>query len=362
MKKLYLVLLLVVLLGCAAPVEEIQDTEGQEPETQVKVGFMGPLTGDAASYGESIKKGVELAIQDHDADIKLIIEDSKCDGKEAVTVINKLISLDQVQAIVGEVCSGATIPSAPIANQNNIVLISAASTSPDLTEAGKYFFRTVPSDALQGAFGAELVQEGGHERLAIIYSNEDYGVGFKTVLAEEFAALGGEVVIEEAFERTTVDLRTPLTKIKNTNPDALYIISNSPDSAVAILQQIKELGINTTLYGSEGLKGQYILDNAATSAEGLIVSSVSSGTSDFIEKHKQAYGEEPGPFAAQGYDALSSIARAIEAGAQTGETIQAHIAGLEFDGASGRIAFDGHGDISGNYDVFVVQNGAFVAQ
>jgi len=376
MKKIYSILLLIALLslfGCAN-VQDTPDTQGLQntQDTQdtptdqelqaIKVGFMGPLTGDAASYGESIKKGVELALQDHDANIELIVEDSKCDGKEAVTVLNKLASLDKVQAIVGEVCSGATIPSVPIAQQNTIVLISPASTSPDLSGSSEYFFRTVPSDALQGAFGAELVESAGHERLAIIYSNEDYGVGFKTVLAEAFEALGGLVVIEEAFERTTVDLRTPLTKIMNANPDAIYIVSNSPDSAVAILKQIKELGIEAVLYGSEGLKGQYILDNARDAAEGLIVSSVSSGTSDFIEKHEQTYSESPGPFAAQGYDALSAIARAIDAGAKTGEDIREYIAILEFDGASGHIAFDENGDISGNYDTYIVQNDTFVQQ
>lgn len=322
----------------------------------VKIGFMGPLSGDAASYGESILKGVELAKRDSGLDVELVVEDSKCDGKEAVNAITKLISVDRVSAVVGEVCSGATLAAAPIAERNKVVMISASSTSPDITNAGEYIFRTVPSDALQGAFGADLVYNRGYRRLAILYSNEEYGVGFDKVLKDNFK---GEVVASEAFQRGEVDLRGQLTKIKAKNPDAIYIISNSPDSAVAALQQIKELGIDAAVFGSEGLKSDDILE-AGDAAEGLIVTSVSSGSEQFAQRHKEVYGTEPGPFAAQAYDAFMALANAIKQGATTGEEIKDALATMSFDGASGRIVFDENGDVSGNYDVYQVKNGKFV--
>ena len=146
-------------------------------------------------------------------------------------------------------------------------MISAASTSPDLTEAGDYFFRVIPSDALQGVFAAELIYEAEHERLAIMYSNEEYGVGLQTTLSAKFSELGG-VVIAEAHERGSVDHRTSIAKIKAFNPDAIYIVSNSPDSAVAALKQLKELGVTVKLYGAEGLKSADIIENAGAAAEG----------------------------------------------------------------------------------------------
>ncbi|MFQ5621250.1 MAG: ABC transporter substrate-binding protein [Candidatus Nanoarchaeia archaeon] len=351
MRKIVVILLLaILLLGC-------------KPETtSVKVGFMGPLSGDAASYGESIKKGVELAQERYGADIEIVYADSKCEGKEAVSVVNKLITVNNVQAIIGDVCSGASLAAATIALENKVVMISPASTSPDLTEAGDYFFRVIPSDALQGVFAAELIYEAGHRKLALVYSNEEYGVGLTTKLGEKFEELGGEVVAREAHERGAVDHRTSIAKIEEVSPDAIYIASNSPDSAVAVLKQIEELGVESAVYGSEAFKSDSIIDSAGTAAEGLILTSVSEGTKDFMDRHSEKYGEGPGPFAAQGYDAYEALAMVVQKGAKNGEDIMKMLDAISFKGASGAIAFDENGEVPGNYDVFVVQDGAFVAQ
>ena len=328
-------------------------------ENAVKIGFMAPLTGDAASYGNSIKRGVDLALEDSRLEnVKVIYEDSGCEGKATASSAQKLINIDKVIAIVGEVCSGATLAAAPIAEAGKVVMISSSSTSPKITESGDYIFRTVPSDALQGDFAGKLIYEKGFKKLAILYPDEDYGVGLEQVLRETFIELGGQLAASEAFERGSTDMRTQLTKIKSQNPDAIYIISNSPDSAVAVLKQIKELRIKSALFGSEGLKGPEVAGTSA--AEGLIITSVSAGTSAFAAKHKAFYGEEPGPFAAQAYDAFTAIAKALEKGAKTGEEIKEQLYITGFSGASGLIKFDGNGDIAGNYDVYELKNGKFV--
>lgn len=330
------------------------------PAQPVKIGWMGPLTGDAASYGESIKRGVELAHRQINANVEIIYEDTKCEGKDAVTAVNKLVNTDAVQAIIGEVCSGATLAAVPVATAAQVAMISAASTSPRLSEAGEFFFRTVPSDTLQGEFGAQLVYDKGFRRLAVLFSNEEYGLGFNNVLKEKYTTLGGAVVRSEPFERTAVDLRTHLTKIKSANPDAIYIISNSPDSASAALKQITELNIEAALFGSEGLKSPDILAAAGEAAEGLILTTVSAGTEHFTNQHRTAYGTEPGPFAAQGYDAYAALARAVLSGAATRPVIAQYLHAVDFDGVSGRIKFDEHGDVAGNYSVFEVADGQFV--
>ncbi len=336
-------------------------TSSSEPK--VVIGFMMPMSGDAASYGLSILRGAQLAVKEANVtNIELVTQDSKCDPKEAVSAINTLISVNKVQAIVGEVCSGATLAAAPLAEQNNVVMVSPSSTSPKISEAGQYLFRTVPSDELQGAYGADLVYKKGYKKLAILYSNEEYGVGFTKVLTENFIKFGGKVVANEAVERGSVDVRTQLTKIKNAKADAIYIISNSPDSAVAALKQIKEMKLQIAMFGSEGLKSPDILAGANKAAEGLWVTSVSSGNIGFLKKHRELYDQEPGPFAAQAYDAFKALSLTIKNGATTGAQIQQALASLEFDGASGHIKFDANGDVSGNYELYVVENGVFIPQ
>lgn len=326
---------------------------------EIVIGFMGPLTGDAASYGHGIKRGVELALKDSGLEnIKIIYEDTKCEGKEAVNAVNKLINVDGVVAIVGEVCSGATLAAAPIAEKSEVVMISASSTSPEITDSGDYIFRTVPSDTLQGDFAANLLYNDGIRKLAMLYGNEEYGVGFKEVLETSFGNLGGEVVAAEAFERGSVDLRTQLTKIKKEKPEAIFIVSNSPDSAVAALKQIKQLFIKSKIYGSEGLKGPEVAKT--TAGEGLVVTSVSSGTADFAVKYMNSYGLKVEPFAPQAYDAFSILARALKEGAKKGPEIKDKLYGIRLNGISGNIVFDENGDVQGNYEVYQLVNGSFV--
>jgi branched-chain amino acid transport system substrate-binding protein len=355
-----IIFVLIILIALYFLLQYLKNNTNQ---AIIKIGFMGPLSGNEASYGESIKRGVDLAVKEMGlTNVEVIYEDSQCKPNEAVNAINKLINIDKVVAIIGEVCSGATLAAAPIAESNKVVMISPASTAPKITEAGDYIFRVVPSDALQGAFGAKLLKDKGYKKLAILYGNEEYGVGFEKVLRENFEKLGGKVVASESFERGTTDLRTQITKIKASKPDALYIISNAPESSVAALRQLKELKVQATIFGSEGLKSDDIIKNAKEAAEGLIVSSVTAGNDEFIKKHIAEYNKEPGPFAAFGYDAFKAIALAIENGAKTSEDIKNALYQLKFDGATGVIDFDDNGDVGGNYDVFIVKNGKFVLE
>jgi branched-chain amino acid transport system substrate-binding protein len=348
---------LVLACGCTTQSDEQVAPEG--PQT-ITVGIMGPFTGDAAIYGQGAKKGADLAFDEAGLDnVELVYEDSLCTAKDAANAVSKLIDIDGVDAIVGELCSGATLAAAPAAEQNQVVMISPGSTSPDVTDAGDYIFRTIPSDAKQGAYAAELMMSMGYGKLALLYTNDDYGAGLSSVLNEEFVTVGGEVVADETFARGSVDVRTQLAKIKEAGPDAIYIVSNSPDANVAVLQQIAELDIQAQLYGSEGLMGPEVSGLGAPS-DGVIITSVSAGSPEFVDSYVAFYGEEPGPFAAQGYDAAWAIINAIEGGATTGEEIKDALYEMEFEGATGTVKFDENGDVIGGYVPKVVQNGEFV--
>ncbi|MBI3033079.1 penicillin-binding protein activator [Candidatus Woesearchaeota archaeon] len=356
-----LLVLIVLLIGCSQQGED-KKTDAL-PTTNVKVGVMVPLSGDVASYGEGVKGGIELAKKELSLDnVELIYEDTKCDGKEAATALSKLTSVDKVYAVIGELCSSASLAAAPIAEQQKVVMISPASTAPKYSDAGDYVFRTIPSDALQGDFGAKLVYDKGYRNLAVLYGNEDYGLGFSSVLGEKFPALGGKIVANEAFAPKSTDLRAQLVKIKEAKPDAVYLISNSVDSSVAALKQMKELGLEIFVVASEGLKSDDVLKGAGSAAEGMYLTSVSTGSNDFKTRHQQAYTTEPGPFAPQAYDAMMAIGLALKQGAATSEALQQALYTMEFDGASGHIKFDSKGEVSGNYEVYVVKDGKFVVQ
>ena len=162
----------------------------------------------------------------------------------------------------------------------------------------------------------------------------------------------------ESFERSSVDLRTQLSKIRKAKPQAIFIISNSPDSAVAALKQIKQLGIKAKIYGSEGLKGPEVA--AVKTAQGLTITSVSAGTSKFASEYMDEYGLAAEPFSPQGYDAFTAIAKTLAGGAKTGTEIKDALYKESFKGASGDIEFDSDGEVTGSYDVYQLTNGTFV--
>ncbi len=361
MKKKALILasflILLVLYGCNLG-NRVTGNVVANTEPTLKIGVLIPLTGDAASYGENVKNGIDLA--NKELGYTLVYEDGKCNGPDAVNAIRKLIEVDKVDAIIGELCSGATIPAAAIAKDANVLMISPASTSPDLSNAGEHFFRTVPSDALQGAEGAKLVKDLGYQNLAILYVNDDYGVGFEKVLRENF----NNVVISESFEKEATDIRTQLTKIKEKSPDAIYIISNSPAAAGAALKQIKELGITAQSIGSEGLKDNSVLDAAEGAGEGLILTFLAPSDTvigkQFKNKYKTAYEEDPPIFAAEAYDAMIAISNALFNSDGSREGLITAMEEIKFPGASGRIDFDENGDVIKPYSVLKVVNGEFV--
>ena len=343
MKKILFCLLLLVA-ACS-----------QSQET-VKIGVMAPFSDDLAVYGENVRTGVDLAFVDMQPNVELIFEDTQCDPKKSVAAVHKFATQDVV-AIVGDVCSGASLAAAPVAAEKQIMMVSAVSTSPDVTQH-PFVFRTIPSDSLQGSFAAKLLRENGVENLAVVYHNSEYGVGLKTVLETEFVNLGGSVVSSQSVE--DVDVKTQLTKVKQSNPDAIYIISSAVDISASVLKQIVELDIDAQLYGAEVLKSQAVVDAAGIASEGLITTSVTSGTTEFRSRYKSMFGKEPPVYTAQAYDAFSAIAYAIESGASSGLEVRTALLDLQFSGATGAVDFDTNGDVTGNYDVYIVSEGEFV--
>ncbi|MDG6244505.1 MAG: penicillin-binding protein activator [Methanolobus sp.] len=354
------IVILVVLgilftAGCADT-----ETPGETGEEMIVVGIMGPYTGGAAVYGNAAKDGAMLAFDEADLpNVIIVVEDTKSETREAATAMNKMVSVNNVQAVIGDLISAATLAAAPIAEQNQVVMISPASTSTDISDAGDYIFRTIPGDDGQGIFAANTMHERGYTKLALLYTNDQYGNGLAGIISEEFTAKGGEIVADETYEAGSSDMRTQLAKIKNSNPEVIYIVSNTPDSSVALLRQITEIGIDANIYGSEGLKVASILE-LGSSVEGIVITSVSPESEDFRQKYMDAYAEEAPAFAAQAYDAATAIIMAIEQGATTGEEIKNALYEMEFDGASGHIKFNEMGDVEGGYVLVEVRDGAFV--
>jgi branched-chain amino acid transport system substrate-binding protein len=372
MKRKYIgVIGLVVVLGVAIGVISLSNMKQSENESNtdatepVEIGIVLPLTGEAATYGEAAKRGAELAMEKMNAENKikvaLMYEDSQMDPKKAVSAIQKLSTIDKVQYTIG-FSSGEALAMCPVAEANKTILMVLGS-SPDITMCGEYTFRDIPSDSYQAKEMANILTEKGYKKVAVIYINNEYGKG----LAEEFKKdFTGEIVAFEAVASGETNLRTLLTKVKSTNPDALFVVSQAPDS-YNLLKQRFEIGLTQPLFGSEAFKDDNVVKNIPVEAmkEVYALSLAPYKGAEFASynsAHMTKYNQAPGAFAEFMYDNVVILSESLqECDAKNTECVKNAIYKTNLVGATGAIRFDQNGDVIDKaYQLYKIENGLFV--
>nr|MBA4405260.1 hypothetical protein [Nanoarchaeum sp.] len=338
----------------------------------ILIGVTGPLTGDAADYGQNVRNAIELALEEINNSggmkgrrFKIIYEDHACESLKAVTAIQKLIHIDKVSIIIDEACSSCALAGAPIAESNKVLLILPTASNYKIKEAGDYIFRIYPSDAFQGKKLAEMVISENYDKAAIIYKNDDYGFGLKEVFEEEFKKLGGKIITVEAHGVGEADFRSIITKIKYSQSNVLVLADDSKYGAL-ILKQARELNLNVPIYGSDAMKDESLIDVANYAAEGLITvfpNYPKEANYKSVESlYERKYGKSPAGYALYGYDTLKLIASVIDKVGSDPTDIKNELYNVkDYKGVTGIIAFDDFGErISVDYDSYIVENKQFI--
>lgn len=340
-------------------------------EGPIKVGFIGPLTGDAASYGKDTLNGATLAVDEINAaggingrQIELIAEDGRCTGTDAASAAQKLINVDKVVAILGGQCSGETLAAAPIAEAAKVVMLSSLSSSPDVTDAGEYIYRDYPNDALKTKAMAGLFTQKGYKKIAVITENTDFAVAFRDSLKTEVPE--GAIVFDEVVDPNTKDFRSLMTRLNDIDFDVFFPNGQSPAVIAAMLQQLREQGLEQPAVSHDVGQDKTVIEIAGDAAEGLEAITVPavSETSDFGKKFVEEYGSAQGAmaFAAHAYDAAMVMAEAMVANGATSEGIKSYFDSMDgYSGVVGEFSFDSNGDVLGiPYVLWEVQDGEFV--
>jgi branched-chain amino acid transport system substrate-binding protein len=336
------------------------------------IGVILPLSGDASVYGKNLQNGIELALEEGEKNnlsemqVKLIYEDSKVDPKLAVNAFQKLSTIDKCKIVLGGFSSSEVLSMAPIAEKNKIILISPTASSPNITDAGDYIFRTTPSDNFDGEIMAKFAfNELKLKNIAIIYSNNDYGQGISKVFIKKFTDLGGEISAERSFESGANDFKSQLTALKVSHPDGLYIIAASEIGT--ILKQKAELNLNDVKIFTVGLvENPMVIEIAGNAANNTYysypsyqINSDDKTVKDFIAKFKAKYGTAPDVLAAYGYDLMNITLLAIKNG-NDADKIKTSLYNLkDFNGVTGETSFDSNGDISKSAGIKIIENGEF---
>ena len=345
------------------------DTPVAVDTSPITIGFVGPLTGDAANIGTNAKSAVEVAVGEVNAaggvngrPLNVIYEDGQCTGAIASNAASKLINSDKVSLILGGACSGETSAFTAMAEQAKVVVLSYCSSAPAITTAGDYIFRDYPSDSYQGSFAANYLYTSGKRKVAIVYVNSDWGAGIEKVFADKFKSLGGSVVAEEGYEQTSRDLRTQLTKAKSANPDVIYFLGYT-EASVPAVKQMKDLGIKVPVFGGDAWDDSKIWSSVGAAGEGMMYVIPSAKPSDAFKASMMAKvgNNEIGVCSPTAYDAVKVIAQVMTKVGTDATAIKNELYKTSYTGgvSADPITFDSNGDLTtANYVIKVVHNGA----
>ena len=364
MKKLVLIVLAVLMVVSFVSCKK-------QSSNEVKIGFIGPLTGDYANYGVRCQQAAELKINEVNAAggingslITLISEDSEGSAEKAVACYEKLVNTDKVCCIVGPVLTGEAFAVAEKCVEDNVLMISPSASHKDITSIGDYVYRTTPSDGLQGEIaGLYFAEELGYKKLAVLYAKNDYSQGLYEGMTESFAKCGGKVVIAESCMVGDKDFKTQLTKIKQTDAEAIYIPDYTAEMA-QILEQASQVGLKLPFLSGDGFTDAEIYNLAGDYTNGVIYIGPVAVEENlgFNKAFKDAYGVEIGAFSSNCYDATGIVIEAIKKAGTDRKAIRDAVAQTkDYQGVLGTVNFQENGDLVANQGAFKVVNKAPVS-
>ncbi|MFA6955167.1 MAG: ABC transporter substrate-binding protein [Thermoanaerobaculia bacterium] len=339
----------ILLFGC--PPKEA--TGGAAGSNEIVIGHLASMTGGQATFGQQTDQGIRLALEEINAaggvkgrKIRVITEDTQSKQEEAATAVSKLISRDNVTAILGEIASSNSLAAGPIAQQNKIPMISPGSTNPAVTEKGDYIFRICFIDPYQGeALAKYVANDMKLTRAAILRDvKSDYSMGLADFFKNTFTQLGGSIVADSSYAGGDSDFKSQLTTIKSSNPQLIFVPGYYTEIG-QIAVQARDLGINVPLVGGDGWESPKLIEIGGKSLEGCFYSNhyhvddPSPMVHEFVAAYEKRYGAKPDAMAALGYDSMKFLAAAMErAKSLDGPTLREEIAKTAgFQGVTGTI-------------------------
>jgi len=345
--------LMVLSVSCSGKKADSGQAAGSSAAETIAIGAVFPLSGPVAFYGNESRDGALLAIDQINAaggllgkKLTLISEDDEGDGAKALNAFTKLTTSNGVKFVIGSSTSGATMAMTSLAQQNKIILNSPSATNIAVTKAGDYIFRACFIDPFQGVVGADFAFDTlKSRRAAVLYdAGADYNTGLADSFKQQFKAIGGQVVADEAYQTGDVDFNAQVTRIRAANPDVVYLPNYYNDVSLQA-KQLRAQGITCALVGGDGWDS--LIDNAGDEAlNGFWSAGFAADTSDprgvtFVKEFQAKYNKPASQFSALGYDTLMLIADGIKA-AGTFDTPAVKDAMAKLNGSyvTGNIRFD----------------------
>lgn len=324
----------------------------------IRIALAGPVTGPVAQYGDMQFLGAKMAIERINQaggvagqPLEGVVYDDACDPKQAVAVANRIVN-DGISLVIGHLCSSSTQPASDIYEDEGILMITPAATSPDLTARGHQLtFRTIGLDSLQGPTAGRFIAERiKPRRVAVLHDKQQYGEGIASAVRDTLKARGVEVALYEGINAGDKDFSSMVAKLKQAAVDFVYYGGYHPELGL-LLRQSREKGLNLPFMGPEGVGNQALSAIAGPAAEGLLVTLPKSFDQEpknqaLAEAFKARKQDPSGPFVFPAYAAVQVIAQGIEkTGSQDPEALATTLRSHTFETVTGPLTFDAQGDL-----------------
>lgn len=363
------------LAGCSGgSMDDSSSSSAKASGDSITIGTVTTNSGTAAAYGEAEVKGFELAVSEINAKggingkkVKLESMDDKGDATEASNAYNKLAGDNNVLAVAGPTISATTAAVAPLADQSKLVTIAPASTS-DSIETGNYLFRTCFKDSYQGEVAARFAAENLKvKKVAVLYGTGDpYSSGVGEAFAKAAEKLGLEVVDKESSSSADdTEYSAQLQKIQASGAELLYAPYYYSVAGPYIIPQARSVGFEGYVMGPDGYDGLKLTGDKSQYNKTYYTTHYSADDNtntkvqDFIKSYKSKNNAEPNTFAALGYDTIYMIKQAIEKAGEnaTREDVRNAVAGMTFDGVTGKFTMDKSGSPTKSVTVLEMKDG-----
>ena len=370
MNKTYLKIIAIALIVCMV-IWIGQNKKMDGGKDTIVIGAILPLTGDVAFVGEPIKNAIQLYLDNYNREnekkVEVIFEDSRADKNKALSILQNFRT-QKVNIILGPVTSGEVLSLAPEAEKNKIVILSPGASASSITNAGDFIFRNELSDDLGAKAQAQLaIEKLNWKRIAVLYTNNDYGVGVLKNFEARFTQLGGIVTSKVAFESESSDFHTQIATIKRYPSDALFIIAQN--EYPNIIKQIKEYGIKTPIYATPIFEDASFIELLGRLSEGIFytyygnfdVQSIDNNCKTFVNDFKSKFNVYPSYYAALGFDNIGLMIEALKSVSFDQSRVKDGLYSISgYQGVTGEISFDNNGDVYKPVILKKVENGHFV--
>jgi branched-chain amino acid transport system substrate-binding protein len=374
-KTLFFVVVTIVILAFSACTSQTPAPAPAADTSPIILGVVAPMTGDLGDFGTQVTRGIQMAMDEinekggiNGRNLEMKVCDDLCNPQQAAACAQKMVADNEIFAVLGHICSSATLAGGPIYDAAGLTVMTVNSSNPKITEQGwKHMFRSTPTDAQQGAAMVSfVVNELGLKKIAMIYSNDDYGMGLAESAKGEIAKVGATLVGEETFiTGQDKDFSAQLTKLAQAQPEVLFDMGQYAEAGMIAKQRMAAGLGSIPLVAPAAAQHQEFIDLGGEGAEGAYVAVFYNLTKDtpqnteLVNKVVEKYGSKPGEQVPWGYDGVYIFAQAIEAGA-TKETMPEFLSKVDYQGVTGHITFDEKNQVQGmEGDIEIIKNQEF---